>query len=81
MNRKEYLNLRRKQELGQICYEYYKKEAKRKGFKVYDVDFFIKAFNHWISMDNRAIKIALDYFDKFFTITVVKLDNKEISYS
>lgn len=81
MNREQYLHLRNNNELGEICYRYYKMKAEDKGLEPYDVEFFIRAFNMWIAVDDYAITLATSYYDNLFTIQTLMYKNKEIRYT
>lgn len=80
MTREEYLEMRRHEELGEICYAYYKIKAEEKNFKVYGIDKFIQALNIWMQMNNNVVETATSYFDNLFTIQTTTLNNKVIRY-
>ena len=65
----------------QICYNFYVEKAEQKGLKVYDIDFFTKAFNIWLTFDSSAVNVATTHYDNLFTVQTLIFNNKEIKYN
>lgn len=80
MTKEKYIELRKENALGEIVYSFYKEKAKEKGLKIYDSDFFIKAFNIWANINRGAVKTATSYYDNKFTVQTTMFNNKEINY-
>ena len=81
MTREEYIELRNDNQLGHICYTYYVEKAEQKGLEIYDIDFFIKAFNIWITFDKGAVAVATSHYDNLFVVQTLISNNKEIKYT